>query len=79
VRWQQPFEKIAALDPHAAQVCERCAMALAVKLPHTAQQPFDTDEVPLRVPRGVFSKKCGVAAAEFHFERLARGEKLCQL
>ena len=55
--WEQIFQKIRRLDAHAAQVGQSGAPALAIQFAETAEQPFDANEIPFRMPPGVLDEK----------------------
>ena len=78
-RRQKILQKIRRLYPHAAQIRQPGAPALAVQFADAAQQPFDADEIPVRMPPRVFDEKRSVAAAQFHFQRLWFWKKLRQV
>ena len=73
------MQKIRRLDAHAAQIGQPDAATLAVQFLDAAEKAFDADEILFRMPPGVFDEERGVAAAEFHFQRLRFGKQFRQL
>ena len=66
------FEKVNALDAHAAQIRKPDATTFAIQLADAPQQPLDANEVEFRMELGAAGQEGGVAAPQFHFQRLFR-------
>ena len=79
MRGQKPFEKVGGFDTDGADVGKSAALRFAFQLTHATKQPFHTNEVFLMMLRRVLREKGTIAAAQFHFQRLGRGKKLCQV
>src|SRR6185436_15834810 len=69
---QQILKEIGALDAHTTHVRQPSATPYAIQLAHPPQKTLDTKEVEFRVETGITGQKGGIAAAEFHFQRLFR-------
>ena len=79
MRRQEILQKIRRFNAHAAQIRQPGAAALAVQFAEPAQQSLDPDEIPFRMPPGIFDQERGIAAAEFDFQRLRFGKQLRQI
>src|SRR6267378_3334295 len=66
------FKEIGAIDAHATHVRQPGATPFAIQLAHPPQETLDTDEVEFRMKPGVAGQEGGVAASQFHFQRLFR-------
>ena len=76
---EQIFQKIGRFDAHAAQVRQSGPPAFAIQFAQTAEQPFDADEIPFRMPPGILDEKRSVATTQFNLQRLRFGKQLRQI
>jgi hypothetical protein len=61
---QQPGEKIGGLDAQHPQVRQAGPAPFLIQLAQPAKQPFDPDEVAVRMPRRPLGEESAVTAAE---------------
>src|SRR5690606_35150356 len=68
-RGKEVFDAVGGLDAEAPHVEQASALGLAVELAYAPEQPFDPEEVAVRVPRSPLDQERTVAAPELDLER----------
>jgi hypothetical protein len=71
---QEPFHRVASLQAQDPQVGKPLALSPAADFPDPPKEPFDSQEIAVRVVFGQCEQERPVAAAQIHFEWAIAGE-----